>query len=85
VTAVPPEILLAAREAVAAEAIYRLDAVPAGQIVRIAVEAAAPLIAAAERERIRQLAEHHGVIVTIGPITAATYVPFADLITRAVP
>jgi hypothetical protein len=51
VTAVPPEILLAAREAVAAEAIYRLDAVPAGQIMRIAVEAAAPLITAAERDR----------------------------------
>ena len=55
-TAPPPEgvtaeILLAAREAVAAEATYRLDAVPAGEIVRVALEAAAPLIADAEREQ----------------------------------
>jgi hypothetical protein len=78
---IPPEAISAAAEAITRELMsgkdYSLAIDSDEALAKAALEAAAPLIAAAERDRIRQLALEHAAHFDCDP---AWGTPFADLL-----
>lgn len=94
-TDAPPKAIAAATAAVLVRERHIYYGDRRAENAKVAVEAAAPLIAAAERERIRQLAIQHGATYTerdpckcqdpnCGVIRRA-HAPFADLLTEGEP